>query len=60
MTKCHLKQVTGFEDWFRVNDTEERIFLIEDIFEVLEADKILEGEKCRKNVGLQLEGWGWG
>lgn len=34
-----------------------RIFLIEVIFEALEAGEILEGKKCRKSIELQIEGW---
>lgn len=35
-----------------------RIFLIEVIFEALEAGEILEGQKCRKkSIELQIEGW---
>lgn len=50
MAKGHLRQEIGFEDWFRVSDTEIRIFLMEVIFEVLEAGKILGGEETRKRV----------
>lgn len=32
----------------RTNDMQIRIFLIEVIFEALEAGEILEGKKCRK------------
>lgn len=32
----------------RTNDMQVRIFLIEVIFEALEAGEILEGKKCRK------------
>lgn len=36
----------------RTNDMQVRIFLIEVIFEALEAGEILEGKKCRKSIEL--------
>lgn len=39
VVKCHLRKKTGFEDWFKGWWYEDKIFLIEIIFETLEADK---------------------